>query len=102
MIRSYDDDWGGPAVLGTGELPGKLKARSPRRTPGAIIQHREALGRRSVQGVAEVRRERRTARLRVQYRNGFAFVRWAHDQSISKVQSGSARPMIDDDASAPK
>jgi hypothetical protein len=55
-----------------------------------------------VQGVAEVRRERRTARLRVQYRNGFAFVRWAHDQSISKVQSGSARPMIDDDASAPK
>jgi hypothetical protein len=30
------------------------------------------------------------------------FVRWTHDQSASNVQSGSARPMIEDAASAPK
>src|SRR5262245_7049022 len=28
--------------------------------------------------------------------------RWMHDQSSSKVQSGSARPMIEDAASVPK
>src|SRR5262249_81802 len=35
-------------------------------------------------------------------RRNVAFARWTHDQSSSKVKTGSARPMSEDAASAPK
>jgi hypothetical protein len=50
----------------------------------------------------ELGRDGGTARLLVERESSMDFAKWTYDHSSSKVQSGCARPMIEDAATGPK
>jgi hypothetical protein len=50
----------------------------------------------------ELGRDGATARLLVEQERSMDFAKWTYDHSSSKVQSGCARPMIEDAAIGPK